>query len=191
MKKILLVFMAVILASCAKKEEIKNETPEALQEKTSLKAYSRGGNLVEDLYEELVAKSPELQNLEKEIEELDVSEPLEKFNNYNGKSLNYYSSAKNQVDTIKDSITKNKMLKLIMASNASYTSKSTELANLAKTIGDKRSTIEDSHSVLKIMLTLAMIEKYQNESIPSKKSFEDAIKKEDSLNQAILKQTPK
>lgn len=192
MKKIALVFIATTMVSCAKKaEEAKNETPEALKEEVSFKRYSRGGDMVDDLYEELVAKSPELQGLEKEIEDLDISQPLEKFGNYNAKSVNYYASAKDHARAIKDSVTKNKMLKLIMASNAGYTSKSAGLQNLAKTIGDKRSTIEDSHNVLKIMLTLAMIESYQNESIPDKRSFEEVIEKEDSLNQAILRRASK
>lgn len=193
MRKILLLIIIIPLFSCKRETvetENKKEVPEALKDKS----YSRGssrGNLVEELYEDLVSKSSELQKLETEIENFETGEVQKEFFNYNSKSENYYSSATYQAREIKDSITRKKILALIEKSNNQYFEKSKELNDLFETVNDKQKTIEDYHTVLKIVLTLPMITKYQNENLPTKTNFENKIKSEDSLIDKIQNRTPK
>lgn len=192
-KKILLSIIIITLFSCKKetvKPESKKEIPEALEDKSFSRGSSRG-NLVEELYQDLVSKSPELQKLETEIDNFKTDEVQKKFYNYNSKSENYYSSAKYQAKDIKDSITRKKNLAFIEKSNNQYFEKNEEITGLFKTINDKQKSIEDCHTVLKIVLTMPIMVKYQNENLPAKKEFENKIKSEDSLINKIQSRTPK
>lgn len=197
LKKIVL-FSLILLTSCGEKEtnteNSNNETPEALQESGSvnLKRYSRSSsNLTEELYQELVNNSPELRSLETELEAFNPNDTLNKFYRYNDKSSNYYISAKNQASSIKDSITRNKILHLIKKSNDAYLGKTTELNALLKTIQENRISINDYHNVLKIVLTIPIIEKYQDKNLPKKSPFEKVIETENQLIEKTKKNTPK
>jgi hypothetical protein len=59
-----------------------------------------------------------------------------------------------------------------------------EFINLIK---DKNLTISDIHIVLKIVKTLPLIERYQQENLPNTKSLQGLIKQQD----AIIKLTEK
>lgn len=191
------IFSLIILNSCGKKENnneyTKNETPEALQENSlDLKRYSKGNdNLTEILYQDLVTKTPELKNLETEIEAFNPQEIQDKFYKYDRKSNNYYLSAKNQAEVITDSVTKNKIIDLIKKSSENYVGKTAGLNGLLKEIREKKSSINDYHNILKIVLTIPIIEKYQNENLPSKTEFEKVIKSENELIEKTKNITPK
>ncbi len=193
MKKLLLLLTVITLISCKNERgesPNKKEIPEALQEKKSFRSSARW-NLVEELYQDLVSKTPELQQLEADIENLDTREVQGNFYSYNNKSIDFYASARNQAKSINDSITRKKMLNFIDKSKTAYFEKSKGLNSLDKTINDKQNSIEDSHAILKIILTTPIIVKYQNENLPVKKGLENMIKREDSLVKRIKKQTPK
>lgn len=144
MNKVLSILVALILISCESKEENteskKQEIPGALQEKSiDLGRYSKGnGNLIEELYQDLLTKSPELKSLETELGEFNSKETQDKFLNYDEKSNDYYRSAKNQTDGITDTITKNKIIALIKKSNEKYLNKTAELNDLLKSIHNKK-----------------------------------------------------
>jgi hypothetical protein len=195
--KILTVFVFSVIISCNKKEENntvkKDEIPEALKEdNSSLKRYSRkNGDLINELYSDLVEKSEELQNLENEIEKFNPNETIYEFNNYNIKSRDYYSSSKSLANRINDSILKNRILALLKKSNNQYLSKENEFDTIISKVIDREKSIEDYHNVLKVVLTLPILEKYQNENMPNKQKLEKIIQKEDSIIEATKKLTPK
>ena len=84
MRRILLSLIIITLFSCKKETvepENKTDIPEALEDK-SLSRGSKRGNLVEELYQDLVSKSTELQKLETEIESFETAEVKNKFYNY-------------------------------------------------------------------------------------------------------------
>lgn len=186
-----------ILTSCGKNEENykveKPEIPEALQEKSiDLKRYSRDyGDLMEELYQELVVKSAELKSLETEFEEFKSDEPKNIFFDYNRKSIDYYNSSKNRAELINDSVTKNKIIALIKKSNDKYFYKTIELNGLVKEVSSKNNSLEDYHNILKIILTIPIIEKYQNENLPNKSEFKKVIKKQEDLISKTKTVTPK
>jgi hypothetical protein len=195
MLKKIIMFLLIILTSCVGKEtnneNPKNEIPEALQEGSlDLKRNSKGNNLTEELYQELVANNPELKNLETEIYEFNPQDTKDKFYKYDRKSINYYQSAKNQAEVITDSITKNKIINLIKKSNEKYVGKTAELNGILKSIAVKENSINDYHTILKIVLTIPIIEKYQNENLPAKKEFENVFTNENKLIEKTKKLTP-
>jgi len=187
-----------VLFSCGKKAE-DNSTPEKeipgpLQEKKSLSNYRNiRSDLTEELYSELVSKSPELNKFEDDLISLSAkpNDVVDKFNTYNNKSEGYYYSAVNKANTINDSILKKRILALISARKDIYTNKTADLNLLLKQIENNSSTLADQHTVLKILLTFPIIEKYQNENLPNKTEFKDLIKQQENFIRQTDNLTPK
>lgn len=202
MTKILTTFFTLltltILFSCGSEQtklndSDKQETPKALKnDKLEIKSYSRSGDLTEELYEELVAKSPELKKLEDNLDAFipKPNELEEKFNKYNSKSNSYYNSADYKATAITDSLLRKKVLSLITTSKDKYSNRTAELNSLIELISKNGATLNDHHSILKIVLTLPMIEKYQTENLPDKKEFNDLIKEQQKLIQRADSLTP-
>jgi hypothetical protein len=194
MLKIFTVLSLVLLTSCRENESTdrNNKEPKALQEKSiDLGSLRSGNNLVDDLYQELVNKSPELKVLENELDELNTRDTTDIFYDYDQKSDAYYGSANNYINTINDSVMKQKILNLLHKNQEKYVSRKAELENLIKTIHKKRMEIKNYHNTLKIVLTLPLIEEYQKQHLPSKSPFEKMIEKENQLLLKTKKNTPK
>lgn len=143
------------------------------------------------MYQELVAKSPELKALENELSELNPRDTTDIFYNYDEKSNEYYRSADSYANVIRDSVMKQKILNLIKKSEEKYVSQKTELEKLVSTIGKKRMEINNYHNALKIILTIPLIEQYQKEHLPNKSPFVKLIEKENQLLQKTKINTPK
>jgi hypothetical protein len=194
--QILGIFTLIFLISCKgnENEKMENQNPEALQDNSNLKSYSkRGGSLIDELYSELVEKNQDLKGLEAEIE-IYKSKPYEDqdiFNKYDGKSNLYYRNADNYANQINDSLTKKRIIDFIKVSREKYKTKTSEIDFLLKEINSTKNTIEDNHNILKIFLTIPLIEKYQTENLPKKEKFEQTIQKQKELNGKIIKNTPK
>ncbi|PIF59551.1 hypothetical protein [Flavobacterium sp. 2] len=194
MLKKLAFFSLILLVSCRENEtnRTSNEEPKAFQEKSiDIGRFRKGHDLVEDLYQELVDKSPELKSLEKELSELNPRDTTNIFYNYNQKSDDYYNSAESHITGIRDSIMKQKIINLIKRSNDKYISQKADLENLMDTINKKQTEINNYHRALKIILTIPLIEQYQKQHLPDKSSFKKLIEKEDQLLQKTKKNTPK
>lgn len=183
------IFILTFLVSCESGEtkDIKpqQETPKALQD---TKSYSRSSDysndLTEELYQELVQKNPALKKLEKDLDAFNTKRNNlhQIFQKYSSKSDSYYGSANYTATTITDSLLRNKMIELISASNTEYSiNKTKELNSLLMQISKDGATLHDRHSVLKIVLTLPIIEKYQDNHIPDKNEFKDVLKQQESL----------
>jgi len=183
------IFILTLLLSCDNKRmdnnaTTKQETPVALQDdKLEIKSYSRSSDLTEELYQELVDKTPALKKLEDDLDAFGPKpiELTDKFNKYDSKSNSYYSSANNKATAISDSLLRMKILALITTSSNQYSAKTAELNSLLKQISKNGSTLNDHHSVLKIALTLPIIEKYQDDNKLDKKEFENLIKQQENL----------
>ena len=193
------IFILTLLVSCGGGQTENNkptqqETPKALQDsKLEIKSYSRSGDLTEELYQELVGKTPALKKLEDDLDAF-IPKPndlKDKFNQYDSKSNSYYNSANYKATAISDSLLKKKIISLIMTSNNKYSAKTAELNSLLKQISKDGATLNDHHSVLKIVLTLPMIEKYQDDNKPNKKDFKDLINQQEKLIIQTDSLTPK
>ena len=195
---LLTVAAIMLLISCNGRKE-QNEVPEvqnpeALQDESKLRSFSRKGsiNLLNELYAELVEKSPELKELEKELSDIQgISYDNQKlFHLYDIKSDQFYANANGFASDIKDSISKKKILAFIENSSKKYDSKTKEIQALVKEIADSHNTIKDNHTILKIVLTLAILEKYQNENLPKTDKFLETIEKQKQLNTKVTAKTP-
>jgi hypothetical protein len=193
------IFILPLLVSCGGGQTDNNnlpkqETPKALQDgNLEIKSYSRSGNLTEELYQELVDKNPALKKLEEDLAAYSPkpNELNEKFQQYDNKSNNYYRSASDKASTITDSLLRMKIISLIKTSTKKYSTKTAGLHSLLGQISKNGATLNDHHSVLKIVLTLPVIEKYQDDNNSGKKEFKDFINQQENLILQIDSLTPK
>lgn len=174
--QILILSIILTLFSCDNSQErsiTQHESPKALEDKKSYEIITKRGSyndLVESLYAELVDKTPELKELEDKIDYIYNSkkDSTELFYNYDEKNRNYYNSASQHIEDIKDSVLRQKMAMLISKSLTKYDSKISQHSSLLKSIDKRTLTLSDLHTTLKITKTLPLIEKYQN-NLPTTK----------------------
>ncbi len=184
-----IIFILTSLVSCGgghtdNEKPTKQETPKALKDdQLNIISYRRSGDLIEELYQELVDRNPALKKLEDDLVAFrpKLKDLNEKFQEHDNKSNSYYSSANNKALAITDSLLKRKIIALIKTSNDKYSTKTAELNSLLKQISNNGATINDHHSFLKIVLTLPIIEKYQDDNNPNKKEFKDLINQQENL----------
>jgi hypothetical protein len=188
----------LLLFSCGNNQTpqttAKQEVPEALQDsKFEMKSYSRGSDLTEQLYQELAENNSALKSLNEDLDAF-KSKPNElkdKYYKYDGKSTDYYTAAGYKAEGIADSSLKKKIVSLITSSSKQYTGRTAELTSILEQISKNGATINDHHTVLKIVTTLAIIEKYQADNLPDKKEFKALRDQQEQLILRIDKLTPK
>lgn len=184
---IVLAFLCLLLASCDNskgQDKQQQETPKALQDKstsTEFVSKRRYDDLVESLYNELAEKTPELMKLENEIDDLNTSkaDSIELFDKYDSKNQAYFNSASSHAEQIKDSLLRNKIKILIAASLTKYYSSVSWHTEILKSISAKDLVLNDLHTIIKIISTLPVIEKYQKDNLPNTKPLEGYLKQLD------------
>jgi hypothetical protein len=184
-RTILTAAFYLLLFSCKQTEndfQASPGTPESLQEESKSEiSFSKGRaneNLVESLYAELLEKTPELNELEKTIGNLQEQkkDSLYTFKKFDEKNTSYYNSTKGYLANIKDSLLRMKIKTIIDNSLNSYDRRIAPNENLISTMGIKDKALGDLHLVLKLVKTLPMIEKFQAENKPSAKPIENVIR---------------
>lgn len=191
---IIISILSLALSSCTSnhraQEPTQKETPKALDNNKSLSseisyASKRSSDdLVDDLYAELVEKTPELKQLENQIGALARSQgdSTSSFHDFNAKNDSYYSSAETHLVQIQDSALRDKIKTLIRADMAKYKASISGHEGILHTIETKNVTVADLHKVIKIITTLAVMDKYQKDNLPSTKPLEGFLKQ---INQTI------
>ncbi len=190
---LLLAFICSFLLSCeseTKPAEVKI-VEKADSGSSSLR--SRSPDSVDDLYKELLKEDKKLAELEKSTDALlekkiDIEKP---FQDYNNRNEDFYSSAKGHLNSIRDSVLKQKYSDFIEKSLKNYTLKSDDLRKIIETNKGTVLRLEDLRIALKLIETLTFMEKYQEKAIPDKKPLEDINKelgdKEAKIQQKIRK----
>jgi hypothetical protein len=187
LQMIISLFLFLTFCACGENrtpETGKQDTPKALEDKSSeFRISKRGHNdLVESLYEELAGKTPELKQLEGEINILNESraDSTETFIKFDEKNQDYFHAADRHVEEIKDSVLRDKMKVLIANNLSAYNLLVSSHTGLLKSINQKYLVLGDLHTVLKIVRTLPVIEKYQNDNLPTKKPLEGLARQLDA-----------
>ena len=142
------------------------------------------GDLVENLYSELSDKTPALRDLEFKIDAIQKSkiDSMASFNEFNGKSNAYYTSASNHLEQITDSVLREKIRGLIAGSLNKYNAGIQPYSELLNSIDQKTIKLNDLHTILKITKTLPLIEEYQTANRPDIRPLKGYSKK---LDEAI------
>ncbi|MGV2448625.1 UNVERIFIED_CONTAM: hypothetical protein POZ17_04510 [Ralstonia mannitolilytica] len=191
MKKILFASTVVLsLLSCSENKShqapvVENAVDNAESSvsgaiKKNTRYSSRDGNLVHEIYQELIKNDKALQDLDTRIDNIqkEAETSISEYDDIIGKSETYYNDATALSNSVTDSITKKQIEKEIKASAEKYNVKTQTIRDLIAKIKANRTTLHDQYLVFKIRKTLPEIEKYQK-AHPLKT---------DSLNQFINKQ---
>jgi hypothetical protein len=184
----------IVLLSC-NTQQVRNEAlklEQAVDSELDISS-SRSGDFVEGFYQELVSQTPALKEFERDmtVHKRISAELKNKYNGYESKSNSYYNSAITKVTSISDSVLQKRIMALIQSSKESYSRSTSELNVLLKMVEQNSVTLNDKHSILKIVLTLPLIEKFQTGNLPDKTGFNELIEKQKQLIEQINGLTPK
>ena len=141
------------------------------------KDYNGGGrDLVDELYEQAVKQNDNLESIEDGIGKFykKREEAIEKYNSFTFYNNRYYTDAKSKAATIADAATKQRAYDLISKSEAGYKAKTADWQNTIAALNANEKELTDLHSLLKIMTTETMIEKYQNTELPNNAKLKEA-----------------
>ncbi|WP_129021879.1 hypothetical protein [Edaphocola flava] len=174
-----IIFLSgVTLLSCGGKTEHNTDNiPNALQDEPQRNTYSSiskvrdKSDIIESLYQEQVAQSPELQEIESTMAAMHKAklDSGRVFFEYSSNNNKYYEHVNSMAQQIKDSVLAQKMLQFIQQSETQYSSLSKGLQELDKEINSGRGTLEDLYYALKIKTTLPVMEQYQKSELPSER----------------------
>jgi hypothetical protein len=199
MRKLLPLISLFILLSCQSKKDQQGTgqppVPEALQEqKKSMEFSKRGpGNLVDELYAEKLNSSEELQKLEVRIDELtDIkNDSVTSFIQFKLKNETYFDNASVYVNRIQDSLLKKEMAAIFSRAFQKYNGRIADLASLLTLLESKTTPVADRYNILKLLISLGMMDQYQQDNLPSAKPMESVAEKANkiisSLDSAITK----
>ncbi len=181
------VLFIILFSSCRTKtaDTTIASAPEALTEKSSISAEIKRtpSDLVQALYIEMVNKSPALKSFENDLEQIGRStkDSTEEFNNFDQKNMAYYLSAERHLTGIKDSLLRVQIQDLLKKSEERYNLTNAAHRNLLKSIDTKKIRLNDLHELLKISLTVPLIEQFQQSDLPPIKPLEKIAAKYDQI----------
>lgn len=176
MKMILPLGVLFVCVSCNMRQPPpdNNAMPEALQPNNQSSGeliFSKRsvGNIINALYDEEVKKSALLSALEKQISDTKriKRDTLALYTDFFAKNDDYYSTANWMDSTITDSLLKQKIKLLLQKSKQGFEQHSNDLSVLMQDLDAKDNTLTDLHTVLKLIVTLPLIEQYQLQSKPA------------------------
>ena len=190
MKLFYTAILFIAIASCNNNrqpvaESTPQQIPKAFKEESSslISKRSYEGDVIEELYNELLEKDKTLGALEDGIEKIkdNSKDSASAFNTFDSRNISFYSSATGHLGTIKDSVLKEGIKLLVDNSLTQYKTKIAIHNNLLSSINSKDITLDDLHFVLKLTKTLAVMEKYQSGNLPSAKPLEEISKAYDKV----------
>lgn len=190
MKLFYTAILFIAIASCNNNrqpvaESTPQQIPKAFKEESSslISKRSYEGDVIEELYNELLEKDKTLGALEDGIEKIkdNSKDSASAFNTFDSRNISFYSSATGHLGTIKDSVLKERIKLLVDNSLTQYKTKIAIHNNLLSSINSKDITLDDLHFVLKLTKTLAVMEKYQSGNLPSAKPLEEISKAYDKV----------
>ncbi|MBP1163795.1 hypothetical protein JOE44_000679 [Chryseobacterium sp. PvR013] len=200
MKKILFAsILALSLLSCSENKSRQAPTVENAVDnaessvsgaiKKNTRYSSREGNLVHEIYQELIKNDKALQDLDKRIAVInqETEDAMTEYDDVIQKSETYYNDATTLSNSVSDSVTKKQIEKEIKASSEKYDIKTQTIRDLITKIKANRKTLHDQYVVFKIRKTLPEIEKYQNAHPLKTDSLNQFINKQNALLEELKK----
>lgn len=175
-----IAFTFILLLSCnpgsnkTKDQPPAEETPKALQGEKSSSSFgyekrSYNDDLVETIFRELAGKSDELTKLESardEIVEMKNDSTIS-FIEFNNKNERFYKNAESHMVRIKDSLLRKRIVDLLVNNRSNYDNRIAGHKAILNNIDTRQVTLDDLYESLKIIRTVATMEKYQKEHITS------------------------
>jgi hypothetical protein len=190
---LLAVFTSLFFFSCKQERSERNppkqhEIPKPLQDNSgdfTRVSKRMSNNLLESIYADLVKKNVQLQELQNQMEHFNAgqTDSLQRFNSYDAKSYDYYTSANETLDGIKDSVLKQRLRVLLEHSHKNYNAQTEKVRSLINKTEANQLTMSDYYLTLKIAATLPVLEDYQASNLPDGKSVKAIANESEVLKQ--------
>lgn len=189
MKKILFASaLAILTISCKENKSrnapaVENAVDNAESSVSgSLKSY-RKGNMVDQIYYELIKNDKNLKALDDKIIEINEEsrQVLAVYGETLQKSESFYLDAHSHAASIKDSLLKQQLEKEIKISSGQYDLKISKVKDLVAKINTNNDNISNLYTAFKVRKALPEIEKYQNAHPLKTDSLESFINKQSQL----------
>lgn len=125
-------------------------------------------DLVDELYSQAVKQNENLETIEEDIEKFykKKTEALEKYNSYTAYNNRYYYDARANAASVADSATRQKAYALITKGESRYRTKTAGWQATIASLSKNEMELKDLHTLLKIVVTEPMMEKYQSNNLP-------------------------
>jgi hypothetical protein len=134
-------------------------------------------NLVDQLYQNIVAKDTTLQALEKQIGSLSErqKDSLAEYTDYDEKNQSYYEYADRYAGDIKDSVLRQKLKTMLLDDSAAYSKTTAPWRDLLDQVNWQRTRLEDLHIALKLYKTLPLIRQYRRQHLPDMRPMQSVL----------------
>lgn len=198
MKTIISILMTAsfMLSSCSQEkktpEELVNETPTAIEEKSSydISSYKDRGwkeNIIERLYNEAVEKNKMVSNIDSFIvsaNQLHVDSLID-FKKYSSINEEYWKTANNYIARITDTVVRSTVKELFDKAEFNYCDAKKGLIHLADKIELEKEHFDNQVLLLKLAVTLPMIQNYQNNEKPDSSKLKSILTGFDNATKEI------
>lgn len=158
------------------------------------KGYDGGGrDLVEEVYEQAVKQSNNLESIEEGIGKFlkKKDEALEKYNSYVSYNNRYYQDARTNAGHISDAGTRQRAMDRINQGETRYRAGLNEWQNTINNLNAREKELNDLHILLKILVTGPLMEKYQASEFPDMGKATEAGKDLQTVTDRIREITKK
>ncbi len=187
----IILAMLMALVSCSNREQNQPrqpDPPKALQENKSsfsVKEYRGTGDLVQELYKELLEKDKSLQQLEAQLDELRRTEDdsSSAFTLFDGKNKSYHSTASDYLARISDTLLRQRIKDILGNSLSRYEQSTATHNNLLQRISENKTRIGDLHTSVQLVSTLELMEEYRKDNMPATASLQGFIRQQDRAKQ--------
>lgn len=192
-KLIICLFIPGLLWSCSKGESAgeapppQEATPEALEEEefSDFISYKRGrySDIVQQLYAEALESNPELEALEERIGQLQEThaDSLKAYRKYVENNAAYWRSIDGYIANLSDSSLQEELKVLFAGLENEYKEKLAPLEGKAEAIARKEQSLQDRHTLMKLLVTLPMMQRYQQNKLPESKPLDQLIRQYDEV----------
>lgn len=167
------------------------EIPKAFKENYLADSFSSGkyGNrpIIDQLYIEAMEQNIELKNLHSDLVTISAYKHnnLKDFNKYRRNNLKYFSEVNQSVAKIQNPELRQLSRDLFSSFEKQYYNGLSDLEDLNNYIEVAEDEVNDLHILLKLMSSMDVIETYQLENYPDRKSLEEVIVKYESLTKQL------
>lgn len=193
MKILIISIMFTILVGCEEKSHYKPDklqaqespTPEVLSGNSKdIYNYKRGpSDIVAKLYKEALESQKELEKLNNRIKEIRSTkkDSLASYLNYTRTNKEYWSSVNKYINRIKDSSLRESTQKLFKKKEDQYDNMVLNHEQKLKKLDMLNTSLADHTNLLKLNVSLKMMQNYQNNELPKSKTLDNLIQDYENL----------
>lgn len=181
-----LLFTSSLLISCStdKKdpEELINETPTAIDVPSSydIASYKDRGwkeNIIERLFKEAIDKNNEVTIVNESIEIAAkiYEDSLKEYTKFVNINEDYWKTANSYISNISDTVVRHSIKEVFDKAELNYCNSKKELINLRDKITLEKERYDNQVLLLKLVVTLPMIQNYQKNELPDSSKLNDIL----------------